>query len=387
MIAGASARAAAQSAVRAGYSPLAVDLFGDVDLQQLCPTFRINDYPTGAERIFSALPDAPWLFTGAWENHPDLVDRLATGRGLLGNPGKILRQIRDPFVVAAAFQKAGLPCPRVARVDSAGHQIAEIGQTPGAWLCKPIQSAGGTNISEWRLPLPNRPDDSSAFYLQKQIEGTSTSGAFVADGKQAVFLGASEQLVGTPWTGAGPYGYAGTIGPLVLSRTQQAAYMAIGELIAERFNLRGIFGVDCIVNDHGVWPVEVNPRYTASIEVLERALGIHTLEMHVAACRGNLLPNDDLCNATYGGPNCGKAVLYADKAWDVTEQAVERMLNANLGQAWPVYADIPPARSRIEARWPICTVLASGPTRNDVLYTLQALAAHVRRLLEAECNG
>ena len=58
----------------------------------------------------------------------------------------------------------------------------------------------------------------------------------------------------------------------------------MGATLAASFGLIGLFGVDLILRDDVPWPVEVNPRYTASVEVLELALGRSLLADHARAC-------------------------------------------------------------------------------------------------------
>src|SRR5207253_1175133 len=138
LILGVSARAAAWSALRAGLSPSAADLFADRDLAAVAPCVRVgpNSYPRGLLAAAEALPAGPWLYTGALENHPDLVDDLAGRRPLWGNSGPVLRAARDPLAVAAAVRAAGLPAPEV-RLDPAGLT------RDGSWLCKARASSGG----------------------------------------------------------------------------------------------------------------------------------------------------------------------------------------------------------------------------------------------------
>src|SRR5436305_512296 len=125
---GASARAAAFSALRAGLRPWCADLFGDTDLRAVCPTLTlaIKEYPEGFLRAAAAGPPGPWLYTGGLENRPALVDALARRRPLWGNRGDVLRRVRSPAAVAALLHAAGLPCPEV-RTDPAG-------LSAGRWL-------------------------------------------------------------------------------------------------------------------------------------------------------------------------------------------------------------------------------------------------------------
>ena len=48
----------------------------------------------------------------------------------------------------------------------------------------------------------------------------------------------------------------------------------LGTVLAQAFRLVGLFGVDGVLDAERFWPVEVNPRYTASVEVLEGATGL-----------------------------------------------------------------------------------------------------------------
>src|SRR5438105_3281580 len=77
---GASIRAAAFSALRAGFTPYAIDLFADRDLAAVGPAVKISRYPQDFLSALAAAPQAPWLYSGGLENYPQLVDRLAAVR-------------------------------------------------------------------------------------------------------------------------------------------------------------------------------------------------------------------------------------------------------------------------------------------------------------------
>src|SRR5690606_21045188 len=86
--------------------------------------------------------------------------------------------------------------------------------------------------------------------------------------------------------------YAGSLGPLRLANATTRHLQALGDLLAAEFQLIGAFGVDFILDadEETVWPVEINPRYTASMEVLERAHDQLIVAQHIAACRDHTLP-------------------------------------------------------------------------------------------------
>src|SRR5439155_13370545 len=52
-------------------------------------------------------------YAGGWENHPDAVADLASGRKLLGNPPSVLRRVRDPRRLAQALRRRGVAVPTV----------------------------------------------------------------------------------------------------------------------------------------------------------------------------------------------------------------------------------------------------------------------------------
>src|SRR5262245_51803287 len=76
IICGASTRAAAFSAIRAGLKPWCIDLFADEDLKAKCPVMPIpraeypHKLPEGIER--HAVP-GPWMYTGRLENNPRTI--------------------------------------------------------------------------------------------------------------------------------------------------------------------------------------------------------------------------------------------------------------------------------------------------------------------------
>jgi predicted ATP-grasp superfamily ATP-dependent carboligase len=363
---GASARAAAYSAVRAGFSVRTADLFADVDLVRLCPAIRVDDYPAGLATVLAAQHSGKWLYTGALENHPSLLDECERLRPLLGNSGTVVRRVRDPFVVADIFRQAGLQTPAV------GHDPDALDRDL-AWLSKPLASAGGLHVQAWN---PSDAAGPGECYFQQAITGTPCSAVYVAARGRAVLLGMTGQLVGVPWTGAVGYQYCGSIGPLDASAEVSEQFAAIGSVLARQCDLVGLFGVDTIVNAAGVWPVEVNPRFTASIEILERAYRFSAIALHVAACeKGDLPPNDRPPVREWHG----KAILFANAPFGVS-QAISDLAEEAARNAWPVVADIPQPGSRIEAGWPILTVFATAADDRAVLAKLEALGDSIRTL-------
>jgi len=283
--------------------------------------------------------------------------------------------VRDPFRLADALAAEGIPFPPIRRTDK------DL-PVDGSWLRKPKRGGGGAGISAWRGGRSS-PIAAPAWFFQKRVAGRPCSAVFVGDGRGAVFLGATWQMVGTPWTGAGPFAYAGSLGPIELSLDLPNRWERIGQVLARRFGLVGVFGVDAVLDGEALWPIEVNPRYTASVEVLERAFEIDAIRIHVDACRGGRLPKE-LPQAARAW--CGKAILYARVDLRVPPDFERFAQEAISAWPWPDLADVPAAGTRIRARAPAVTVLAEAASERALHDLLRSRAEQVERLLYPAVN-
>src|SRR5262249_1841279 len=92
VLVGASVRAAAFSALRAGFRPWCADLFGDSDLRSRCSVTVLDaaNYPDGFIDFLSSAPNLPWMYTGALENRRALIRQLTAVRPLWGNDARTL---------------------------------------------------------------------------------------------------------------------------------------------------------------------------------------------------------------------------------------------------------------------------------------------------------
>ncbi len=359
------------SAARAGYRVRAGDQFADVDLGRACDATRIADYPRGLAAFVRARPTDGWMYTGALENHPAAVRRMARMLPLLGNPADVLRQVRDPMRVADGLNRAGLPCPKISTDSSAT-------LPDGVWLQKPLRSAGGTRISFYDEHARRRGPARDA-YRQQYVEGLACSGVYLGAGGKALLLGVTRQLVGQVWTGATGFMYCGSLWPLDVGPNLAAEFARIGEVLAERFGLVGLFGADAILNPKGLWTVEVNPRYTASMELLDWGHGISLVDLHVAACQTGSHPTS-LPPRRRG--TLGKAIVFAT-ADTVVGEGFKRLIEKRLAHDWPALADVPARGTRIKAGRPIVTVMASGADQPDVLRQLRRAADLARAAASA----
>ncbi len=384
ILVGASVRAAAMSARRAGLSVWGADLFADEDLRQIGDARRIERYPEQLVELLEQAPPWPWMYTGAIENHRRLIDQLAMIRPLFGVQGESLRAARDPFTWSAVVCEAGLRAPRCLPLNAIGEGLAAIGEArrEGAWLIKPLASAGGMNI---------RPADRAAVgeilgagaderhFLQEYVHGRSFGAVYVADGADCRLLGVTRQILAPEWLAQDlatqhPLRYCGSISPVRLSAADTEMYKRLGAAVADLLQLRGLFGIDTVRTPAGeIVPVEINPRYTASIEVLERATGESAIAQHIAAFGGESCAvrntNSDQC--------VGKAIVFATEECVAGDRFAAWVAKRNAGAAAPAVADIPASGAVFRAGWPVVTVFAMAPNEESVLHELRRLRDEV----------
>jgi predicted ATP-grasp superfamily ATP-dependent carboligase len=212
-------------------------------------------------------------------------------------------------------------------------------------------------------------------YYQPWVRGSSYGAIYVASHGRAVLLGVTRQLLGCAWAGVGEFRYVGSIGPLAWDGSLRREFERLGSCLAAAFPLCGLFGVDTVVAGPDVWAIEVNPRYTASVEVLERAAGWRAIELHRHTCRGGGVPTD-LPRAT--GPLHGKAVVYASADGTVEPEWYRHLEDLVSPAAGCALADLPPVGTHIRAGQPVLTVLALGRDVRAVHGRLRNLASRIR---------
>jgi predicted ATP-grasp superfamily ATP-dependent carboligase len=356
-VVGASARAAVHSLARAGLSAWAVDLFGDRDLTSMapCAVCSFADYPTALPRLAEHFPPGPVLYTGGLENHPNIVAELAAERELWGNPPNVLERVRDPWGLHSTLAAAGVAVPRLVPHREPCPSI-------GRWLRKPLRSSAGLGI---RFAEPGEAA-SELHDFQQWIDGTPLSAVF----RDATLFGVTEPLVGLSWLHARPFAYCGSVTLPDPTDELTRTLARLGSALAREFGLRGVWNVDFILKDGVPYPVEVNPRYSASVEVLEHATEQAVFGNRLAATRSEA--RRTIAKAIYFAPH---ALTFPTAGpWD-----------ADLAGTFdpcrlPAFADIPAAGSAIPAGFPVITLFASGSSSAACRERLQSQAGELDQL-------
>lgn len=357
-IIGASVRAAAYSAVRAGYEVVAADLFADADLAQLAPALAISDYPNDFASWLRDQAIDGWLYTGGLENYPELIAEMAEIAPLLGNTGAPLRQCRDPLWLQSTMDEAGVRFPRTQRAQETEFDAINL-----PTLAKTYRGSSGHGV--WLVDDRKRFDRAchQQAYLQEIVGDESLSAVYLIDDQQTQLVGITrQQLQAEAWQ------YVGSTGPADALRkshpTLNASLQKLGKVLWQ-MGLRGIVGVDLMIDNAHCWLIEVNPRYPASAEILEACLGVSLVEQHVKACQGEpvCLPGRQASDKT-----AAKQIVFAKRAVSVGDSLAQKMLAKALAgvKDWPpatgvYYADVPRAGTLIDAGHPVATLLSFGP--------------------------
>lgn len=342
LIAGFSGRALAQSARRAGYDPIVVDCFGDLDMRAAATSsaclparvavgFSRTPLIQALERLAADAPSPPiGLVLGAgFESNPQLIAALGDRFTLLGNSADVVRRVKNPSDFFGALVRLGIRHPET--------QLTPPSRAEG-WLMKRIGGSGGIHIQD--CPASVVPD--ARRYFQRRIGGDAISVLGVASPRGTAF-GMSRQWVNP--RGRHPYRYGGAAGPLTLEEDLEARLIDCALAVEREFGLNGLISLDFLVDDGEPSLIEVNARPGASLDVLDDSAG-NLFRAHVSAFVGNENPAD-LLQASWHPPEAAaSAYLYADRG-QLTVTSID----------WPAWvADRPAVGSLIAKGQPIATV-------------------------------
>jgi len=398
-----STRAAAESAARAGFDVTAIDAFADLDQH---PAVHAQALPgpftarAAADAARSVESDAV-AYLSNFENHPAAVRRLTAHRTLWGNPPDVLTRVRDPLAVEEALRRRGFTTPKVrlkadATTEKRSSDVASGFLTAGAlakavsrtspveeWLLKPLASGGGHGVRRWHHgdAVPR------GMYLQQFVDGTPGSVVFAAAAGRAVPVGVFQQLIGDSAFGTDGFRYCGNIlalaGETVFGHDDAlvAAAAALAAAVSDEFGLVGVNGIDFVARDGIPYPIEVNPRWCASMELVERAYGLSVFAAHGGACDGGALPDFDLVRERRRAHAAfGKAVVFARH--DLTVADTRECCPDAIEGTTAHVRDVPQPGTFIRAGRPICTVFAEAPTAAACYAALVARAERVHADLD-----
>jgi predicted ATP-grasp superfamily ATP-dependent carboligase len=361
LIAAISARALVAGARRAGFAPLAVDLFADTDTQAMAQAYRRigTDDARGLEpaplrQALAALVACQGeplglVYGSGFEHQPHVLAELARDYRLLGNPPEVIARTKDPQFFAELCRALAIPHPEI-RVAPAPDEH---------WLEKKAGGAGGVHIRQVRPGQRPRP----GYYLQRRVAGRAVSAAFLADGREALVLFFSAQ-----WTApaaAAPFRFGGAVRPAALSPEWQEQLTAPVRRLAAALGLVGLNSADFLIQDNapphapGAFSLlEINPRPGATFDLA----GAEAFRWHLEACLGRL-------------PT--KLPAYPDAAASGVVYT-RRPVRLSARFSWPGWcSDRPAGGATCDEDAPFCTVHAKARTAGRALALLRRRTAAI----------
>ena len=179
-------------------------------------------------------------------------------------------------------------------------------------------------------------------------------------------------MIGDAAFGASAYRYCGNLlvsaDDDVLTEAVVSSAIALATCVTEQFGLVGLNGIDFLVCDERPYAIEVNPRWCASMELVERHYGVSMFGVHAAACGDGVVPSFDL-RAQQRGTVTGKAVVFA------RQDVIVGDTRSWLGDE--TVRDVPRPGERLSAGQPICTVFADAASVAECLARLRARAQSI----------
>ncbi len=330
----------AAAARRAGYHPLVVDFFDDLDTRRLAEaTAQMSDPEQGfvSEELMTHLHDlargrAPVgvVYGGGFEDRPQLIAEMAEHFPIFGNSADVVTRIKDPERLQDLCNALAIPHPEITLSPPAD---------PRHWLIKHGGGGGGIHVG---TALGRQAADGD--YYQRKVEGEPISVLLLATGRRAHALGLSTQ-----WTAPDdgkPFRFGGAARPATIEASLGAAINDAAERIAVEAQLLGLNSVDFLVSDKGFHLLEINPRAGATLDIYEDRDG-QIFAAHLEACAG-ALPKNPLAFA----PAAASAIYYTP-----FEVAVMPPLD------WPAWChDHQKPGTRLHKGDPVCTVTAEAET-------------------------
>lgn len=358
-----SGRALAQSAAKTGCPVRVLDAFADRDTRAVAEATCIapeHAIALDPARLLAAL-GAPAEQSGGrvivvgsgLERSPELLDRLAAYGWVCANAAEIVATLKQPELAAELLRAFGWSVPETQRAVPAD---------PHAWLQKEIGGAGGVHVHS-AVCAPAR----SGAYYQRRLTGRPVSVTFLADAERAWVLGFNAQSF--HGVGKSPFCYAGASTCMLEPELAAEVQVRLDRLVRV-VGLRGLNGLDFLLDGASIAALEVNPRPTATFELYEDDFPEGLVRWHIRSFAG---PVPDFRDRLQRRQACARsyAVLYAERPLRVPDDV-----------SYPGWCrDLPTGGSLIAPGAPVLSVFAAGEDAAAAQRCLQQRQHAMQRML------
>jgi predicted ATP-grasp superfamily ATP-dependent carboligase len=401
---GFTCRALAQCARRDGFLPTVIDRCGDRDTREAANRYRdwlpdpqqsieaMDEYlaafgsPSGASKSLPLF----CILAGGTENNIALIEGLSRRFSNLMKPESFIA-MRSWRNWKSWAESSGLFSPRTCELSTFRPEVARMNSTQGL-LVKDLNQAGGLGISTWESEQEPKDlgFDSKIDHrvVQERIDGEAIGVTFLSSSHGSIALGCTEAWPPQthPW---GSYIYHGSIGPVSLSRVEWAALDGFAERVACHANWLGLWQADFIRKNDRWYLLEINPRWTASMELLDASIGLRIVQLHCLASSGLMRKETwtSLCLRASqwreSAPSLclAKRVLYAGDSTAIDDATLRRWWDNRLpleilrgegdtpSGCW--IADIPNEPMQFENGFPVCTLIGLHRTAHEARKTVE----------------
>ncbi|WP_292798328.1 ATP-grasp domain-containing protein [Methanobrevibacter sp.] len=161
------------------------------------------------------------------------------------------------------------------------------------YILKPLKGSGGYNIKLLNNEAEFQLNDSEKYILQEYVDGINLSSSVLGSKDTKKTIMNSRLLTENDFEKNNSYIYIGNILPLtnesILTKVKDIdkinrEMIETSQNIAHKFDLIGSVGVDYILNENGLYVIEVNPRIQGTFECVEKSLQINMLDAHIKSC-------------------------------------------------------------------------------------------------------
>ena len=203
------------------------------------------------------------------------------------NKFRFYQKIKEKFLTPMTFS--------VSDIDEV-HEICK--NYPNTqFILKPVQGSGGYDINMLNKNTEIQ-FNKGEFILQEYVSGINLSSSVLASKNSAKTIMNSRLLTMNDFEKNNSFIYVGNILPLtnesIMANVKDISkindnMVSTSQDLAEKFKLIGSNGVDYILNENGLYVIEINPRIQGTFECVEKSLGINMLDAHIKACLGEII--------------------------------------------------------------------------------------------------
>lgn len=354
-----SGRMLAHSASRAGYDPLVVDLYADLDTQAVARVWRLGgdddqagfDAATLLETAMNLIDrhrPVGWLYGSGVDRLPEVIEVLAERCPLYGNSADSAKLCVRPRLFFPLLDDLSIPYP----------DICWESPPDSDWVVKD-GGEGGRGVG-----IASGTERHSGAYFQRRLRGPVYTLAFLSGGGKLQWF-SFNRLYTTAYNKQLPFLFAGAINRVSLAPAVKECVVNATRRLCEALNLKGWHGLDFMLDGYGRPKVlELNPRPGATLALWDEPER-GGVDAHIRVCQGNR-PRSRLTSPV--------------KAFRIVYAAAPVRIPA--GWRWPGWcADVPAPGVTIVSGEPVCSVMAVGDDVAQVEACLQSRMAWIDQWL------